>query len=72
MRYEAKNKYFKKISEVIGNFKNIEKPVSTRHQRAMCHKMTCCTNFLGGETAYGKGIFGIIMWSTNIIREPII
>ena len=53
MRYEAKNKYFKKIGTYIGNFKNLEKTVAFRHQRFMCHKMTCTTNFLGGDTVYG-------------------
>ena len=53
MRYETKHKYFKKIAMLIGNFKNVEKTVAYRHQRAMCHKMTCCTHFLGGNTAYG-------------------
>lgn len=55
MRYEAKNKYFKKIAGVLGNFKNIEKTVAHRHQRAMCHKMTCTPNFLDGGVAYGSG-----------------
>ena len=55
MRYEAKNKYFKKISGVVGNFINIEKTVAHRHQRAMCYKMTCTTNFLEGGVAYGSG-----------------
>ena len=54
MRYEAKNKYFKEIA-TIGNFKNIGKTVSSRHQRYMCYRMTCTDNFLGGETTYGVG-----------------
>ena len=56
MRYEARYKYFKKIGQILGNFKNIEKTVAVRHQRHMCYKMTCCNNFLGGENEFGPGI----------------
>ena len=56
MRYEAKHRYFKGIAQTVGNFKNIEKTVATRHQRHMCYKMTCTTNYLGGENAYGSGM----------------
>lgn len=55
MRYEAKNKYFKKMAQVIGNYKNIEKTVAGRHQRLMCYKMSC-TDFLGGNASYGIGM----------------
>ena len=56
MRYEAKHKYFKKTAQNLGNFTNIGKTVATRHQRYMCYKMTCSTNFLGADIAYGTGI----------------
>ena len=60
MRYEAKNKYFKKIAGVLGNFKNIQKSVAFRHQRNMCHKMTCTHNFLEGTAAqYGNGKYSV-------------
>lgn len=55
MRYEARHKYFKKIGQILGNFKNIEKTVASRHQRHMCYKMTCSNHFLGGENAFGPG-----------------
>ena len=54
MRYEAKNKYFKRIASTIGNFKK-EKTVASRHQRYMCYKMSCTLNILGGDTKYGVG-----------------
>lgn len=57
MRYEAKHKYFKKIAQILGNFKNIEKTVATRHQRHMCYKMACTMHFLGGENQYGPGSY---------------
>ena len=55
MRYEAKHKYFKKIAQTLGNFINVPKTVATRHQRFMCYKMTCSTNFLQEENGYGIG-----------------
>lgn len=55
MRYEAKHKYFKKIGQIIGNFKNIEKTVVCRHQRHMCYKMTCLMNFVESNSEYGPG-----------------
>lgn len=57
MRYEAKHKYFKGIATVIGNYKNVEKTVASRHQRNMCYKMTCCTNFIQGNDTYGSGMY---------------
>lgn len=62
MRYEAKNKYFKKIAVSLGNFKNIGKTVATRHQRYMCYKTTCGT-FFGENTAYGSGNNTVILTS---------
>ncbi len=39
MRYEAKNKYFKKWAKITGNFKNVAKTAATHHQRYMCYHM---------------------------------
>ena len=39
MRYEAKNSYFKKLSQVLGNFKNIASTLANHHQRYMCYHM---------------------------------
>jgi len=55
MRYEGKHKYFKKMAQTIGNFKNIAKTVAVRHQRFMCYKLTCCLQFLGVPNTYGAG-----------------
>ena len=55
MRYEAKHKYFKKIAQTLGNYTNIAKTVSTRHQRYMCYKMTCGVRFLEEENMFGPG-----------------
>jgi len=55
MRFEGKHKYFKKIAQTLGNFKNIAKTVATRHQRYMCYKLTCC-QFLEESNIHGSGI----------------
>ena len=39
MRFEAKNSYFKRVGQSIGNFKNIAKTVATRHQRMNCYNL---------------------------------
>ena len=54
MRYEGKHKYFKKLLNVIGNYKNVEKTLATRHQRHMCFKMTCFNNYLGSDNICGN------------------
>lgn len=66
MRYEAKHKYFKRIANVIGNFKNVEKTVAFRHQRMMCYKMTC-ESFIEGNAAYGVGTYN----NTYVIHNAV-
>ena len=46
MRFEAKHQYFKKLSSVGRNFKNIAKTLAKRHQLRQCWEFTA-TNFLG-------------------------
>ncbi|XP_019860559.1 PREDICTED: uncharacterized protein LOC109588897 [Amphimedon queenslandica] len=51
MRFEAKNNYFKEMAHVIGNYKNIAKTLSLRHQRLSCY-------YLQGsqiDLEFGKG-----------------
>lgn len=36
MRFEAKHQYFKKLSSVVCNYKNISKTLATRHQMRQC------------------------------------
>lgn len=67
MRYEAKNKCFKKTALVIGNFKNIVKTVATRHQRSMCQKMIDTDSFLGRGTAYGVGMIATFVLANKIV-----
>ena len=54
MRYESKHKYFKKMAQTLGNFINLPKTVANRHQRYMCYKLTCSTNFIQ-EDVLGPG-----------------
>ena len=53
MRYEAKHRFFKQIAKVIGNFKNIAKTVSLRHQRYMCYVLSNPTQFLQDQQHCG-------------------
>ena len=55
MRFEGKHKYFKKMAQTLGNFKNIAKTVAIRHQRYMYYKLTCCLKFLEEPTTYESG-----------------
>ncbi|XP_065888107.1 uncharacterized protein [Dysidea avara] len=40
MRYEAKHSYFKRISQVCRNFKNVAKTLADHHQQYMCYHMS--------------------------------
>jgi hypothetical protein len=37
MRYEAKHRYFKHLSTVIGNYKNLSYTLAMRHQHWLCY-----------------------------------
>lgn len=54
MRYEAKNKYFKKWPKLTGNFKNVAKTVSSHHQMRVCYDMMS-SNFLKSKIYVGPG-----------------
>ena len=56
MCMEAKNSYFKKISQQ-GNFKNIALSVAKCHQRLMCANLNNSTDFFEKEIAKSTGIF---------------
>ena len=51
MRYETKHK---KVAQSLVNFINVPKTVAGRHQRYMCYKLPCSTNFLQ-EDIFGPG-----------------
>ena len=57
MRYEAKHSFFKHLSNVLRNFKNVAKTLAARHQHYMCYQMINAESFLrqpmehtGGKT----------------------
>mgnify|MGYP002803387214 FL=1 len=54
MRFEAKHSYFKKLANVIGNFKNVAQTLSYRHQHWMCYKLQTSNANLG--TFVEKGV----------------
>jgi len=37
------------MAGVVRNFKNTKKTIASHHQRYMCYKMTCSTDFLGKD-----------------------
>ena len=37
MRYEAKHSYFKKLTQHIGNYKNLPLTLAKRHQLKQCY-----------------------------------
>ena len=63
VRFEGKHRYFKKMAQTLGNFKNIAKTVAIRHQCYMCYKLTCC-QFLVEPNIYGSGNIAIMLNSS--------
>ncbi len=55
MRYEAKHSYFKKMAQVVHNFKNIHKSLAKHHQRFMCYRMADKSAYLTSRNVYGTG-----------------
>ena len=55
MRFEAKNSYFKRIAQAVGNFKNIAKTVAIRHQRLNCYNLLDDGFFLKTSIITGQG-----------------
>lgn len=57
MRFEAKNSYFKRIIQAIGNFKNVAKTSSIRQQRLSCYHFCNDANlFHTDSVCSGKGM----------------
>uniref|UniRef100_A0A1X7UBD0 C2H2-type domain-containing protein n=1 Tax=Amphimedon queenslandica TaxID=400682 RepID=A0A1X7UBD0_AMPQE len=40
MRFEAKHKYFKNLTHIMKNFKNVPKSLAARHQARMCYQLS--------------------------------
>ncbi len=55
MRFEAKHRYFKQLSYVIGNFKNICHSLSLRHQLHQCYLNLNRQNLPGEDLETGPG-----------------
>ena len=56
MRYEAKHSFFKHLSGILRNFKNISKTLAVRHQQYMCYHMMNKDKYLTQPIVYMKGI----------------
>lgn len=54
MRFEAKHNFFKRVSNVTCNFRNICKTMAFRHQIAQCHNLMCGT-VMSHNTEVGRG-----------------
>ncbi len=65
MRYEAKHSYFKKVAQVVHNFKNISKSVAKHHQRLMCYRLSNKSTYLTSKNVYGSGKRLRIDWCGN-------
>ena len=56
MRFEAKHRYFKKMSISLGNFKNVPLTLAERHQNRQCYmKYNLCK-----PTECGAGNFLVV------------
>lgn len=54
MRFEAKHNFFKRVSNVTCNFRNICKTMAFRHQIAQCYNLLCGT-VMSHNTEVGPG-----------------
>ena len=54
MRFEAKHNFFKRVSHVTCNFRNICKTMAFRHQIVQCYNLLCGT-VLSHNTEVGPG-----------------
>lgn len=68
MRFEAKHRHFKRIAKVVGNFINIAKTLSHRHQRYMCHKLSSPSNYLKDSVEFGPGKYNEPFFSILILK----
>ena len=59
MRFEAKHKYFKNLTHVIKNFKNVPKSLAARHQARMCYQLS------GSNSSKNQNI-GTVKYVTNL------
>lgn len=57
MRYEAKHQYFKRWSNIMGNFKNIAKTLAMHHQKYICYQLLKSEkgSFLSSPPSVGPG-----------------
>ena len=56
MRYEAKHSYFKRLTQITRNFKNIAKTLAHHHQQYMCYHMS--NSYLQRNLGYKNGTVG--------------
>lgn len=55
IRFEAKHNFFKRISHVICNFKNIQKSLAFKHQIQLCHRFLTTASLCNDRCEVGPG-----------------
>ena len=60
MRFEAKHNFFRRLSHVVCNFKNICKTMAYRHQYAQCYRFYMNKNINDDAIEVGKGSVNLL------------
>lgn len=55
MRFEAKHNFFRRLSHIVCNFKNITKSMAYRHQMYLCYQMICRQSYKDVASEIGPG-----------------
>ena len=69
-RFEAKHKYFKNLSNVMGNFTNICYSLAIRHQLHQCYRSLNSSSLSKEEFEIGPGM--VIYNYIDIYKKPFI
>ena len=56
MIYEAKRSFFKHMSNIVRNFKNVPKTLANRHQLYMCYQMLDADKYLCPHDSHNGGM----------------
>ena len=70
MRFEAKHRFFKYLTKVLGNFKNVAKTLTNRHQRHMCYVLANPAFLVDTvDTGPGKCNFVDMLWKMSFHKN---
>ena len=65
MRFEAKHNFFRRLSHIVCNFKNICKTIAYRHQYAQCYRFYKNSSLNDGTLVIGKGSVTLLANNTG-------